>query len=108
MTITILSIILLLHVFFANLALHQKNKEIERLQNLLKEVEEVYRKAKAWQELKEENIKRYTGLRTLILKGYEDPSDVYYLAVFADELKQMDELDGTNEFSNLLNDTEDE
>lgn len=41
MTVTILSIILLLlHIFFANLLLHQKNKEIQRLQNLLKERED--------------------------------------------------------------------
>lgn len=37
MTVTILSTILLLHIFFANLSLHQKNKEIQRLQRLLKE-----------------------------------------------------------------------
>lgn len=35
---TILSIILLLHVFFANLALQEKNREIKRLQKLLSEV----------------------------------------------------------------------
>lgn len=37
MTVTILSTLLLLHVFFANLLLHQKNKEIRSLKNLLKE-----------------------------------------------------------------------
>ena len=53
------------------------------------EVEEVYIKAKAWQKLKEEKTNNYI---------------TYPNAEKRDDLIRMDELDGTHEFSNLLDD----
>ena len=71
------------------------------------EVEEVYAKAKAWQTLKEESLKSYTKL---VEKSKSADNDITHLLLegalisLGKKLIRMDELDGTHEFSNLLED----
>ncbi|SUM69842.1 hypothetical protein [Staphylococcus nepalensis] len=74
---------------------------------MLKELQEVYRKAKAWEELKELLMEEYPEVAHLadISNGDFEGG----LMVNHEEIgKHMDKLDGTNEFSNLLSDLEDE
>lgn len=61
----------------------------------------------AWQELKEEKI-RYFILLNDAYKVHQLERQRIPLNVTRQTLLQMDKLDGTNEFSILLNDMEDE
>lgn len=71
------------------------------------ELQEVYRKARAWEELKELLMEEYPQLiRTWELTHGEGEHAEYCKA--NEILENMDKLDGTNEFSNLLSDLEDE
>ena len=71
------------------------------------ELEEVYAKAKAWQTLKEESLKSYTKL---VEKSKSADNDTTHLLLegalisLGKKLIRMDELDGTHEFINLLED----
>ena len=70
---------------------------------ILKELQEVYRKAKACEYLKEE-------MRSMFVWGYDLPKGTpskYMNEAYGIVFKTMCELDGTNEFSNLLSDLED-
>lgn len=58
----------------------------------------------AWQKLKEEKIRKFVKLHNLIIKGYEDEGDYLRYQEQCQELIEMDQLDGTHEFSNLLHD----
>lgn len=58
-----------------------------------RELQDVYRKAKAWEQFKEEKMNDY-----ITWSNAEKRND----------LIRMDKLDGTNEFRNLLSDLEDE
>lgn len=67
------------------------------------ELEEVYRKAKAWEELKEE-------MRSMFIWGSDLPKGTpskHMNEAYGIVFKTMCELDNTNEFSNLLSDLED-
>ena len=66
-----------------------ENRHLIDLSDHKQELKEVYRKAKAWQKLKEEKTNNYI---------------TYPNAEKLDDLIRMDELDGTHEFSNLLDD----
>lgn len=69
----------------------------------VEELEETYAKAKAWQTLKEEMITEYPYL----VRGWESTSGEGEHAEMSkanEILRRMDELDGTHEFSNLLDD----
>lgn len=61
----------------------------------------------AWQELKEEKI-RYFILLNDAYKVHQLERQRIPLNVTKQTLLKMDELDNTNEFSNLLSDLEDE
>lgn len=61
----------------------------------------------AWQELKEEKM-RYFILLNDAYKVHQLERQRIPLNVTRQTLLQMDKLDGTNEFSNLLSDLEDE
>lgn len=82
---------------------YQSNAHYE----MAREVEEVYHKAKAWQKLKEESLKSYTKL---VEKSKSADNDTTHLLLegalisLGKKLIRMDELDGTHEFSNLLED----
>ena|SRR5699024_181921 len=74
---------------------------------VLEELEEVYRKAKAWEELKGLLMKEYPQLIRMWESTHGEGEHAEYCK--ANEiLERMDKLDGTNEFSNLLSDLEDE
>lgn len=70
---------------------------------------------RAWLELKEKKLQDYVKLHRSVNQIIK-PNNQYYLFqianamvsknVLARYLKYMDELDGTNEFQNLLNDLE--
>lgn len=62
----------------------------------------------AWQELKENKIKKFTKLHNLIINHYEDDGDYLRYIEQKNELLDMDSADNTNEFNNLLSDLEDE
>lgn len=69
-----------------------------------RELQEIYRKAKAWEDLKEE-------MRSMFVWGYDLPKGTpskYMNEAYGIVFKTMCDLDGTNEFSNLLNDLGDE
>lgn len=71
---------------------------------VLDELEEVYRKAKAWEELKEE-------MRSMFVWGSDLPKGTpskYMNEAYGIVFKKMCELDNTNDFNNLLSDLEDE
>lgn len=71
---------------------------------LLNEINEMERKAKAWEELKEE-------MRSMFVWGSDLPKGTpskYMNEAYGIVFKKMCELDNTNEFSNLLNDLGDE
>ena len=83
---------------------------------MLKELQEVYRKAKAWEELKNKLTEDYIEqIRYINQHSITDANDTWSSGwnmstaqqLYTD-LHLMDQLDGTNEFSNLLNDLEDE
>lgn len=73
----------------------------------IKELHEVYRKAKAWDALKELLMKEYPEVVHLadVSNGDWERGE---LSKHEDILRRMDKLDNTNEFSNLLSDLEDE
>lgn len=71
---------------------------------VLEELEEVYRKAKAWEELKESFIRVYV-MQNNIKESNNDIKVKHQ--TYRNILRKMDELDNTNEFSNLLSDLED-
>ena len=74
---------------------------------MLKELQEVYRKAKAWDSLKELLMKEYPSV--VHLADVSNGDDERGLMNKHEEvLEHMDELDGTDEFRNLLSDMEDE
>ena len=69
--------------------------------------EEVHRKAKAWDSLKELLMKEYPSV--VHLADVSNGDDERGLMNKHEEvLEHMDKLDGTNEFRNLLRDMEDE
>ena len=83
---------------------------------MLKELQEVYRKAKAWEELKNKLTEDYIEqIRYINQHSITDANDTWSSGwnmstaqqLYTD-LHLMDQLDGTNEFSNLLSDLEDE
>ena len=74
---------------------------------ILKELQEVYQKAKAWDSLKELLMKEYPSVVHLADLSNGD-GERGELSKHEDILRHMDQLDGTNEFSNLLSDLEDE
>ena len=70
-----------------------------------RELQEVYRKAKAWDSLKELLMKEYPQLIRMWESTHGEGEHAEYCK--ANEiLERMDKLDGTNEFSNLLSDIE--
>lgn len=71
------------------------------------EIKEVYRKAKAWDSLKELLMKEYPSVVHLadVSNGDDERGQ---MNKHEEVLEYMDKLDGTNEFSNLLSDLEDE
>ena len=72
-----------------------------------RELQEVYRKAKAWDSLKELLMKEYPQLIRMWESTHGEGEHAEYCK--ANEiLERMDKLDSTNEFSNLLSDLEDE
>ena len=74
---------------------------------ILKELQEVYHKAKAWEELKGLLMEEYPQLIRMWESTHGEGEHAEYCK--ANEiLERMDKLDGTNEFSNLLSDLEDE
>lgn len=74
---------------------------------VLEELEEVYRKAKAWEELKGLLMEEYPSV--VHLADVSNGDDERGLMNKHEEvLEHMDKLDGTNEFRNLLRDMEDE
>ncbi|MGX0001476.1 hypothetical protein [Staphylococcus cohnii] len=80
------------------------SKTYEEYKAMSQELKEVYRKAKAWEYLKEE-------MRSMFVWGYDLPKGTlskYMNEAYGIVFKSMCELDGTNEFSNLLSDLEDE
>ncbi|WP_336878109.1 hypothetical protein [Staphylococcus nepalensis] len=68
-------------------------EETAQFEREYRELERVYRKAKAWEKLKEEKMNDY-----ITWSDAEKRNDLF----------RMDKLDGTNEFRNLLSDLEDE
>lgn len=80
------------------------SKTYEEYKAMSQELQEVYRKAKAWEYLKEE-------MRSMFVWGYDLPKGTpskYMNEAYGIVFKTMCELDGTNEFSNLLSDLGDE
>ena len=83
---------------------------------MLKELQEVYRKAKAWEELKNKLTEDYIEqIRYINQHSITDANDTWSSGWNMSTAQQLytdlhliDQLDGTNEFSNLLNDLEDE
>ena len=69
----------------------------------VEELEEVYAKAKAWQTLKEELLTDYPFL-VRVWVSTNGEGEHAEMCKANEILKRMDELDGTHEFSNLLND----
>ncbi len=72
---------------------------------LINDMAEVKRKAKAWIDLKKEMIEMYPVLvnDVEITNGECEKGMLYQLGK---HLRRMDQLDGTNEFQNLLSDLE--
>lgn len=69
--------------------------------------EELKRKAKAWNTLKELLMKEYPEVAHLaeVSNGEGERGE---MSKHGEVLEQMDKLDNTNDFSNLLSDLEDE
>lgn len=89
---------------------------MDELNERIKELKEVYRKAKAWEELKDKLTEDYIEqIRYINQHSITDANDTWSSGwnmstaqqLYTD-LHLMDKLDGTNEFSNLLSDLEDE
>ena len=75
--------------------------------NAKESLSEVYRKAKAWDALKEILMREYPQLIRMWESTHGEGEHAEYCK--ANEiLERMDKLDNTNEFSNLLSDLEDE
>lgn len=72
---------------------------------LIDDMEEVKRKAEAWIDLKKEMVEMYPVLvnDVEITSGECEKGMLYQLGK---HLRRMDELDGTHEFQNLLDDLE--
>ncbi|QDW94822.1 hypothetical protein [Staphylococcus caprae] len=72
---------------------------------LIKDIAEVKRKAEAWIDLKKEMIEMYPILIVDVetTNGECEKGMLYQLGK---HLRRMDELDGTNDFKNLLSDLE--
>ena len=72
---------------------------------LINDIEEVKRKAEAWIDLKKEMAEMYPVLvnDVEITNGECEKGMLYQLGK---HLRRMDELDGTNDFKNLLSDLE--
>ena len=77
--------------------------EVIQLEKEYEELEEVYAKAKAWQTLKEEMITEYPYL-VRVWESTNGEGEHAEMCKANEILERMDELDGTHEFSNLLND----
>ena len=79
---------------------HQSNGHFE----MANEVEEVYHKAKAFDEIKETFIRIYVTQNKI-----KEPTASIKVKhqIYRNILRKMEELDGTNEFSNLLSDIQD-
>ena len=73
------------------------------LSDYKKELKEVYAKAKAWQTLKEEMITEYPYL-VRVWESTNGEGEHAEMCKANEILRRMDELDGTHEFSNLLDD----
>ena len=69
----------------------------------VEELEEVYAKAKAWQTLKEELLTDYPFL-VRVWVSTNGEGEHAEMCKANEILERMDELDGTHEFSNLLDD----
>lgn len=74
---------------------------------LINDMAEVKRKAEAWIDLKKEMVEMYPVLvnDVEITSGECEKGMLYQLGK---HLRRMDELDGTNEFQNLLSDLEEQ
>ena len=62
----------------------------------------------AWYKMKEKKIEKFTQLHNLIINHHEDEGDFLRYIEQKSELFYMDNKDGTNEFSKLLSDMEDD
>ncbi|MEB8093157.1 hypothetical protein [Mammaliicoccus lentus] len=70
---------------------------------MLRFYKEICAKAKAWQKLKEEILNEYPG--AVNIQKYYAGSYEFAIVQKLEEIgNKMDELDGTHEFSNLLDD----
>lgn len=92
------------------------SKTYEEYKAMSQELQEVYRKAKAWEELKNKLTEDYIEqIRYINQHSITDANDTWSSGwnmstaqqLYTD-LHLMDKLDGTNEFSNLLSDLGDE
>ena len=83
------------------------SKTYEEYKAMSQELQEVYHKAKAWEELKGLLMEEYPQLIRMWESTHGEGERAEYCK--ANEiLERMDKLDGTNEFSNLLSGLEDE
>ena len=83
------------------------SKTYEEYKAMSQELQEVYRKAKAWDSLKELLMKEYPSV--VHLADVSNGDDERGLMNKHEEvLEYMDKLDGTNGFSKLLSDLEEE
>lgn len=80
-------------------------EETTQCEREYRELERVYRKAKAWEKLKELLMEEYPEVAHLADVSNGD-GERGLLVKHEDILYYMDKLDGTNEFSNLLSDLE--
>ena len=71
--------------------------------NLREELQEIYAKAKAWQTLKEELLTEYPYL-VRVWESTHGEGEHAEMSKANEILERMDELDGTHEFRNLLDD----
>ena len=83
------------------------SKTYEEYKAMSQELQEVYRKAKAWEELKGLLMEEYPQLIRMWESTHGEGEHAEYYKT-NEMLEHMDKLDGTNEFSNLLSDLEDE
>ncbi|MEN3090735.1 MAG: hypothetical protein ABC378_13115 [Staphylococcus pseudoxylosus] len=81
-------------------------EETAQFEREYREMREVYRKAKAWDALKELLMKEYPEVAHLadVSNGDGERGE---MSKHEEVLEHMDKLDGTNEFSNSLSDLED-
>ena len=89
------------------LLLSVSNYPEDKCDKIRDELSTMDKKAKAWQTLKEESLKSYTKL---VEKSKSADNDTTHLLLegalisLGKKLIRMDELDGTHEFRNLLED----